>query len=48
MVGRWSAGDERISIMNQMRLLGFCAPDEILARLLDLSQIKLARTGAPR
>ncbi|MGB7877263.1 MAG: IS110 family transposase [Ilumatobacteraceae bacterium] len=46
MVARRSAGDEWISIINQMRHLVFCAPDEIRARFLDLSPIKLARTCA--
>jgi len=45
-VARRSAGDEWISIINQMRHLVFCAPDEIRARFLDLSPIKLARTCA--
>ncbi len=41
-----SAGDEWISIINQMRHLVFTAPDKIRARFLDLSPIKLARTCA--
>jgi len=45
-VARRSAGDEWISIINQMRHLVFCAPDDIRARFLDLSPIKLARTTA--
>ena len=45
-VARRSAGDEWISILNQMRHLVFCAPDQIRARFLDLSPIKLVRTAA--
>jgi len=46
MVARRSAGDEWISIINQMRHIVFCAPDEIRARFLDLSPIRLAKTSA--
>jgi transposase len=45
-VARCSAGDEWIAILNQMRHLVFCAPDEIRARFLDLSPIRLVRTAA--
>ena len=37
MVARRSAVDERIQILNQMRHLVFCAPDEIRTRFEDLS-----------
>jgi transposase len=45
-VARRSAADEWISIINQMRHIVFCAPDEIRARFIDLSPIRLARTCA--
>jgi hypothetical protein len=37
MVARRSAVDERIQILNQMRHLCFCAPDDIRARFDGLS-----------
>ena len=45
-VARRSAGDEWIAILNQMRHLVSCAPDEIRARFLGLSPITLVRTTA--
>ena len=45
-VARRSAADEWIAIINQMRHIVFCAPDEIRARFNDLSPIRLARTCA--
>jgi transposase len=46
MVARRSAGEEWIAIVNQMRHIVFCAPDDIRARFIDLSPVRLAKTAA--
>ncbi len=45
-VARRSAAGEWNQILNQMRHITFCAPDEIRARFVDLSPITLVRTTA--
>jgi len=46
MVARRSARDVRIKYLNQIRHLGFTAPDELRERLRDVPADQLARTAA--
>jgi len=46
MVARRSARDVRIKYLNQIRHLGFTAPDELRERLRDVPTDQLARTAA--
>ncbi len=46
MVARRSARDVRIKYLNQIRHLGFTAPDELRERLRDVPAEQLARTAA--
>jgi transposase len=46
LVARRSARDVRIKYLNQIRHLGFTAPDELRARLRDVPSEHLARTAA--
>jgi transposase len=46
MVARRSARDVRIKYLNQIRHLGFTAPDELRERLRDVPREHLARTAA--
>ena len=46
MVARRSARDVRIKYLNQIRHLGFAAPDELRERLRDVPAEHLARTAA--
>ena len=46
LVARRSARDVRIKYLNQIRHLGFTAPDELRERLRDVSADQLARTAS--
>ena len=46
LVARRSARSGRIKALNQIRHLGFCAPDELRERLQGVSALMLGRTAA--
>ena len=46
LVARRSARSARIKALNQIRHLGFCAPDELRERLQGVSALMLGRTAA--